>query len=367
MDSMSFDYDHYFSEETFIIDDFDEFCDDIVRIASASTQYLCKEFDNELRHESPPPGSFVAENRCFEKEVPSLFSEMEYLTEVSPETDATLPEQKPVPIVVNPTEISCKSQDQTLPNTYVEESPPNRPESVIESMPIAGKPPEEPLHDTNITGNLTDPTDYQRILNNYIQKGRRKLEASSYSKMKATCLAKERMDARSTSLVETVTVSSLVCRARGTALPAPSTVASNKLPGHCTTNTATARRLPFATTSDTGLPHTAEKIQVPEGGPARQLPPCTTLRHSLLSRPAASSLKTTRTYLCQDCNVSFPSGELLRKHDCIIAEQYECHLCLREFKKRKTLDHHMKSHDKVFSTDDDLRKEVQRCGSFSHP
>ncbi|XP_058166425.1 uncharacterized protein LOC131281182 [Anopheles ziemanni] len=342
MDSMSFDYDQYFSEETFVIDDFGEICEDIVRIASASSAYLYKDLDSELRHDSPPPGSFIASNRCFEKEVPSLFSEMEYLTEVSPETDAVLFDQKPATRAVNPTEFSCKRLEQTNSKIGIDsvfaESSPIRSDSVIEPAPTVGKQPEKPVKDTPHAGIITDPLDYQRILNNYLQKGRRKLEASSYSKMKASCQAKEKMHTRSTSVVETVTNASITGKGRGSSLLATPIGSSNYLPNHGSTNNNTAtvvKRLAFPSTASSP-----------------------TLHRGLLNRPIASSMKTAtpRAYRCQDCNVSFPSSELLRKHTCIISEQYQCHLCLREFKKRKTLDHHMKSHDKVFSTDDDLRR-----------
>uniref|UniRef100_A0A182SM41 C2H2-type domain-containing protein n=1 Tax=Anopheles maculatus TaxID=74869 RepID=A0A182SM41_9DIPT len=85
---------------------------------------------------------------------------------------------------------------------------------------------------------------------------------------------------------------------------------------------------------------------------------CLTLHQSAPPNRSTTTglLKTGRLHSCRDCSSSFGSSELLRKHSCIITEQYQCHLCLREFKKRKTLDHHMKSHEKVFSTDDDLRK-----------
>ncbi|XP_058121220.1 uncharacterized protein LOC131263089 [Anopheles coustani] len=364
MDSMSFDYDQYFSEETFVIDDFGEICEDIVRIASASSAYLYKDLDSELRHDSPPPGSFIASNRCFEKEVPSLFSEMEYLTEVSPETDAVLFDQKPATRAVNPTEFSCKRLEQTNSKIGIDsvfaESSPIRSDSVIEPAPTVGKQPEKPVKDTPHAGIITDPLDYQRILNNYLQKGRRKLEASSYSKMKASCQAKEKMHTRSTSVVETVTNASITGKGRGSSLLATPIGSSNYLPNHGSTNNNTAtvvKRLAFPST-DLVLPHTADPARLSESGIDCQLPSSPTLHRGLLNRPIASSMKTAtpRAYRCQDCNVSFPSSELLRKHTCIISEQYQCHLCLREFKKRKTLDHHMKSHDKVFSTDDDLRR-----------
>uniref|UniRef100_A0A182F5G7 Uncharacterized protein n=1 Tax=Anopheles albimanus TaxID=7167 RepID=A0A182F5G7_ANOAL len=86
----SFDYDQFFPDETFIIDDFGEICEDIVRITGAGSQLFYKDFESELAHpdSTTPPGSYTA-TRCFEKELPSLFSEMEYLTEVLPEPDST--------------------------------------------------------------------------------------------------------------------------------------------------------------------------------------------------------------------------------------------------------------------------------------
>uniref|UniRef100_A0A182NEX3 C2H2-type domain-containing protein n=1 Tax=Anopheles dirus TaxID=7168 RepID=A0A182NEX3_9DIPT len=251
MDGMCFDYDHYFAEETFVIDDFGEIFEDVVRIANASSHYLCRDFDAELRHESPPPASFIASNRCFEKEVSSLFSEMEYLTEVSPGTGVSMSGANAITIAVNPTEFSHKRsvrcgeapnelQKQTIQATVVESTVEPPFENRIESSPK--------MHVA--AGNVSAPLEYQRILNNYIQKGR----------------------------------------------PSTTTSASQRL------------------------------------------------------------CKSNRLHHCRDCTSSFASGDLLRKHSCIIAEQYQCHLCLREFKKRKTLEHHMKSHDKVFSTDDDLRK-----------
>uniref|UniRef100_A0A182PDD1 C2H2-type domain-containing protein n=1 Tax=Anopheles epiroticus TaxID=199890 RepID=A0A182PDD1_9DIPT len=222
---MCFDYDHFLTEETLIIDDFGEICEDVVRIAGANAQYLCKDFDAELRRsESPgPPGNCIATERCFEKEVSSLFSEMEYLTEVSPGTDVVLAETNAITIAVNPSEFSCKRTVRCEPPTGAE-------------TPVATV--------QDCTVQASSPTDEPRQ---------------------------------------------------------PVTRAQNR-------------------PSTGGLP------------------------------------KTARLHHCRDCGSSYGSNELLRKHSCIIAEQYQCHLCLREFKKRKTLDHHMKSHDKVFSTDDDLRK-----------
>uniref|UniRef100_A0A8W7P8W9 C2H2-type domain-containing protein n=1 Tax=Anopheles coluzzii TaxID=1518534 RepID=A0A8W7P8W9_ANOCL len=297
MDGMCFDYDHYFAEETFIIDDFGEICEDVVRIAGASSLHLCKDFDAELRRqESPPPGGFNAgSSRCFDKEVSSLFSEMEYLTEVSPGTDVVLSDTSAITIAQEPA-----------------------------------------AH-----GNLSPPVEYQRILNNYIQKGRRKLEASSYSKMKASCPTGDRWTASarlSTSALETVTASMQPsARTTSGSSPAPVTAIVPKFDHH---------------NPSASISQTVNMIQ------SSQLsPPFPSVQPAAQSRTASSGLlKPTRLHHCRDCGLSYASSESLRKHCCIIAEQYQCHLCLREFKKRKTLDHHMKSHDKVFSTDDDLRK-----------
>ncbi|XP_052895465.1 uncharacterized protein LOC128302640 [Anopheles moucheti] len=193
------------------------------------------------------------------------------------------------------------------------------------------------------------PVEYQRILNNYIQKGRRKLEACSYSKMKASCPARERVNASvcSTSTIETATTSTL-----------PSARADHQFqPGPNTSVTAIINNLPLPTckasfdkvTSISDSKHTVEMSKSSSLS-------CPTLYQSATNRTTAGLLKTARLYHCRDCSSSYNSSELLRKHSCIIAEQYQCHLCLREFRKRKTLDQHMKSHDKVFSTDDDLRK-----------
>ncbi|XP_052864481.1 uncharacterized protein LOC128271085 [Anopheles cruzii] len=211
MDGMAFEYDQFFHEETFVIDNFGEICEDIVRIAGASSQYFYKEFEAEHRHESPPPASYTAASRCFEKEVPSLFSEMEYLTEVSPETEISLTYRKPVPVTVNPIEFSYKRHDQLslvpFSEKYLESSQPvPPPDRLADASYDAGNIDEDSSHDAAQSDGLAVPTEYKRILNNYIQKGRKKLEASSYSKMKATCLAKEKINSRSTSVIETVTV-----------------------------------------------------------------------------------------------------------------------------------------------------------------
>nr|XP_040232333.2 uncharacterized protein LOC120955491 [Anopheles coluzzii] len=348
MDGMCFDYDHYFAEETFIIDDFGEICEDVVRIAGASSLHLCKDFDAELRRqESPPPGGFNAgSSRCFDKEVSSLFSEMEYLTEVSPGTDVVLSDTSAITIAVNPSEFSCKrpirreSPDGTGAlegggqNDGKEASSVQTPEPDKTASPHHQQEPA--AH-----GNLSPPVEYQRILNNYIQKGRRKLEASSYSKMKASCPTGDRWTASarlSTSALETVTASMQPsAKTTSGSSPAPVTAIVPKFDHH---------------NPSASIRQTVNMIK------SSQLsPPFPSVQPAAQSRTASSGLlKPTRLHHCRDCGLSYASSESLRKHCCIIAEQYQCHLCLREFKKRKTLDHHMKSHDKVFSTDDDLRK-----------
>uniref|UniRef100_A0A182K7U4 C2H2-type domain-containing protein n=1 Tax=Anopheles christyi TaxID=43041 RepID=A0A182K7U4_9DIPT len=340
--SMCFDYDHYFAEETFIIDDFGEICEDVVRIAGANSQYLCKDFEAELRRqESPPPGSLNASSRCFEKEVSSLFSEMEYLTEVSPGTDVVLSETNAITIAVNPSEFSCKRALLCEPPIVTETLEKEVREFTVEASIPTAEPRKTATHtEQTVHSNLSPPVEYQRILNNYIQKGRRKLEASSYSKMKASCLVAERWKApkRSTSSLETVTKSMQ-----------PS---ARTNPGSSTPITAIVSQLPA-----TNIDHPAsisETVEMYQSSPMS--PSCPTVQPAGQNRSSAGLLKTARMLHCRDCGLSYASSELLRKHCCIIAEQYQCHLCLREFKKRKTLDHHMKSHDKVFSTDNDLRK-----------
>uniref|UniRef100_A0A182WGZ6 C2H2-type domain-containing protein n=1 Tax=Anopheles minimus TaxID=112268 RepID=A0A182WGZ6_9DIPT len=344
MDGMCFDYDHYFSEETFIIDDFGEICEDVVRIASANTQYLCKDFDAEPRQESPPPGSYIASNRCFEKEVTSLFSEMEYLTEVSPGTDVVLADTSAITIAVNPSEFSCKRSTVRTAVEATNETFPNGPQHyTMEAILPTVESRKTESHPVQTLAHVSAPLEYQRILNNYIQKGRRKLEASSYSKMKASCLARERL---TTSAWSTSTIESLKTPTQ------PSARAGQQCPS--TSATAIVNNLPVPT-SNTSFDK-ASSISDSKRMIKSTSSTCPTHHQSAPNRPMTGLLKTARLYHCRDCSSSFISGELLRKHSCIIAEQYQCHLCLREFKKRKTLDHHMKSHDKVFSTDDDLRK-----------
>ncbi|XP_053665883.1 uncharacterized protein LOC128715027 [Anopheles marshallii] len=349
MDGICFDYDHYFSEETFIIDDFGEICEDVVRIASANTQYLCKDFDAEPRQESPPPGNFIASNRCFEKEVPSLFSEMEYLTEVSPGTDVVLSETNAITIAVNPSEFSCKRLTRSTdkaPAETTENSPQNY---TMEATLPTVETREIGSHPVQTIAHAAAPVEYQRILNNYIQKGRRKLEASSYSKMKASGPARERVNASvcSTSTIETATTPTQ-----------PSARAGQQFqPGRNTSVTAIINNLPLSTCyasfdKASSISDSKRTVEMSKSSTFS----CPTLYQSATNRPTTGMLKTARLYHCRDCSSSYHSSELLRKHSCIIAEQYQCHLCLREFRKRKTLEHHMKSHDKVFSTDDDLRK-----------
>uniref|UniRef100_A0A182MQV7 C2H2-type domain-containing protein n=1 Tax=Anopheles culicifacies TaxID=139723 RepID=A0A182MQV7_9DIPT len=336
MDGMCFDYDHYFSEETFIIDDFGEICEDVIRIASANTQ-------------SPSPESFIASNRCFEKEVSSLFSEMEYLTEVSPGTDVVVGDPNAITIAVNPSEFSCKRSTRSTNETTHEtlETGTNL-YTMDATLPTVESRVAE-SHPVQTLAHVSAPVEYQRILNNYIQKGRRKLEASSYSKMKASCLAGERLKASACSTSSIVSV---------TTPTQPSARAGQQLKLCPNTSvTAIVNNLPLPTnhasfdkpSSISESKQTMSKIKSTASTCPPHLP-------SAPNRPMSGLLKTARLYHCRDCSSSFISSELLRKHSCIIAEQYQCHMCLREFKKRKTLDHHMKSHDKVFSTDDDLRK-----------
>ncbi|XP_049538371.1 uncharacterized protein LOC125952743 [Anopheles darlingi] len=355
----SFDYDQYFSEETFIIDDFGEICEDIVRITGAGSQFFYKDFDSELGHpdSTTPPGSYTAA-RCFEKELPSLFSEMEYLTEVLPEPDTTY--RKSVPLVVNPVEFSCKRpaplQQDASGSALVEQSTAQLSNTCVDDSACQGHNAEERNTNTDreqLSG-MTDPTEYQRILNNYIQKGRRKLEASSYSKMKATSLTKEKSFCRSTSTIGT-----------------PTTPTSNLLNGSfeaChSASSATAMVNPLSVLPDSASQPLARCSSTTANGADQCISATMTAaylkpqglpkgRTGVTNRTAANLPKATRTYRCQDCSCTFPSSEHLRRHTCIITLHYQCQLCLREFKKRKTLEHHMKSHDKVFSTDDDLRK-----------
>lgn len=314
MDGISFDSLTYLPDDSFVSecnDDFGGICEDIVRLASAThlVDHLEQQLDN-----SPPSSSYFASGRCFDKEIPSLFSEMEYLTEVSPETEMVLTPCRDVPVVVNPSEFVWKRKDQQqhqqkeqpddgpglifgeesmlVPETAVDRSPKETPAAAAASA-TAPEGPRRHLATTN----------YRLILQNYIQKGKRKLEESSYSKMKATVVSVTAGTANnSTSLIETVTCASYVN-------PSPSSAESSS--------------------SSSSASSTSSDERFPEPPPG---------------------------FRCHDCNSCFLSVERLKKHTCIIAEQYQCALCRREFRKRKTLEQHIKSHDKVFSTDEDLRK-----------
>lgn len=297
MDGISFDSLAYLPDDSFVIecnDDFSEICEDIVRLASAT--HLVDHLDPlefVAGNDSPPSGSYYSAGRCFDKEIPSLFSEMEYLTEVSPETELAIAPIRNVPVAVNPSEFSWIRRD-----TKLDERTELR--LVDESLAPAE---EDPKEDTNTNNRYLGSTNYRKILQNYIQKGKRKLEESSYSKMKATVVS-VKAGTNSTSLIETVTCASYVNP-------------------QCFTAPGGARK-------GRSLRESEDRLH-PEPAP---LP----------------------NYRCHDCNSCFLSVERLKKHTCIIAEQYQCQLCLREFRKRKTLEQHIKSHDKVFSTDEDLRK-----------
>uniref|UniRef100_A0A182QL55 C2H2-type domain-containing protein n=1 Tax=Anopheles farauti TaxID=69004 RepID=A0A182QL55_9DIPT len=357
MDGMCFNYDHYFAEETFVIDDFGEIFEDVVRIANTSSNYLYRDFDAELRHDSPPPASFIASNRCFEKEVSSLFSDMEYLTEVSPSTGVGIPVANAITIAVNPTEFSYK------PSIRSDEAPKEVHKPAVQNIgdeSTFGNHKESSLEQHVATGKLSAPIEYQRILNNYIQKGRRKLEASSYSKMKASCQAKEKSKSvlRSpTSPNETETIASLFSQSGG-----QHKFQLERRP--TSTVTAIVNHLPLpafdkpSSISDSSRDMIKSSLLSTRSTSSASSCPLNTAKSTTTTTTTTNQrlCKTARLHHCRDCTSSFASGELLRKHNCIIAEQYQCHLCLREFKKRKTLEHHMKSHDKVFSTDNDLRK-----------
>lgn len=274
-------------------DDFGGICEDIVRLASAShfVDHL-NPLDVVPGNDSPPSNTYYSSVRCFDKEMPSLFSDMEYLTEVSPETEMAIIPTRNVPLAVNPSEFSwtrkeTKPEEKTDANTRLTEQPTATAE--------ANETETSPANNRYLSS-----TNYRKILHNYIQKGKRKLEASSYSKMKATVVS-VKAGTTSTSLIETVT-----CASYGN--PPQSSTA----PGGSLVREPDVRLLP-------------EPAPLPN-------------------------------YRCQDCNSCFLSVERLKKHTCIITEQYQCQLCRREFRKRKTLEQHIKSHDKVFSTDDDLRK-----------
>ncbi|XP_065095315.1 uncharacterized protein LOC135717250 [Ochlerotatus camptorhynchus] len=295
MDGISFDSLTYLSDDSFVIecnDDFGGICEDIVRLASAShfVDHL-NPLDIVPGNDSPPSNTYYSSVRCFDKEMPSLFSDMEYLTEVSPETEMAIVPTRNVPLAVNPSEFSwtrkeTKPEEKTDATTRLMEQPTATEEAnATETSPANNR--------------YLSSTNYRKILQNYIQKGKRKLEASSYSKMKATVVS-VKAGTTSTSLIETVTCASY---------------------GNLQSSTATGSR----------------SVREPDV--------------RLLPEPAPLP-----NYRCLDCNSCFLSVERLKKHTCIITEQYQCQLCRREFRKRKTLEQHIKSHDKVFSTDEDLRK-----------
>uniref|UniRef100_A0A1Q3EW26 C2H2-type domain-containing protein n=1 Tax=Culex tarsalis TaxID=7177 RepID=A0A1Q3EW26_CULTA len=301
MDGISFDSLTYLPDDSFVSecnDDYGGICEDIVRLASAT--HLVDQLEQQLDN-SPPSSSYYASGRCFDKEIPSLFSEMEYLTEVSPETEMALMPCRDVPVAVDPSEFSWKRKDQVQQHQQ-QQKPDERPGLILgeEALVPNGTEPgacakEIPAGPESQRRHFGATTHYRLILQNYIQKGKRKLEESSYSKMKATVVS-VKTGTNSTSLIETVTCASS-----------------------------------FESASSSSSSSSAED-RLPEPAP---LPP---------------------NFRCHDCNSCFLSVERLKRHTCIIAEQYQCQLCRREFRKRKTLEQHIKSHDKVFSTDDDLRK-----------
>ncbi|XP_055597368.1 uncharacterized protein LOC129747275 [Uranotaenia lowii] len=314
MDGISFDSLAYLhQDDTFVIecnDDFGGICEDIARLAGAS-HLLVDPLDLVLDGRDVLAGSGSSNSagsscydspsgRCFDKEIPSLFSEMEYLTEVSPENGTVIVPGQNVPIVVNPAEFSWTRRKEKAPMESSETS--SLPESVESVQAVRRK--------SGSSGNRNqylNTSNYRKILQNYIQKGKRKLEESSYSKMKATVVS-VKADQNSTSLIETITCASYL---NGPQPAHPSPANTDR-----TSNGQTNRNQ--------------------NGKSDHQLPPA--------------------SYRCQDCNSCFLSVERLKKHSCIITEQYQCQLCRREFRKRKTLEQHLKSHDKVFSTDDDLRR-----------
>lgn len=313
MDGISFDSLTYLPDDSFVSecnDDFGGICEDIVRLASAT--HLVDQLEQQLDN-SPPSSSYYSSGRCFDKEIPSLFSEMEYLTEVSPETEMVLAPCRDVPVAVNPSEFVWKRKDYH--HQQHQQQPDERPglilseEALVPNGTEPGDCPKEiPAATPEGSRRHLGTTNYRLILQNYIQKGKRKLEESSFSKMKATVVSVKAGTNNSTSLIETVTCASYVN-------PAPSSAA---------TESSSSSSSSASSSSDERFP--------PE--PALPLP----------------------SFRCHDCNSCFLSVERLKKHTCIIAEQYQCALCRREFRKRKTLEQHIKSHDKVFSTDDDLRK-----------
>lgn len=284
---ISFDSLSYLPDDSFVIecsDDFGGICEDIVCLANAT--HLVDQLDHSKLapgNESPPSNSYYSSARCFDKEIPSLFSEMEYLTEVSPETEMEIVPTHILPVAVDPSEFSWSRKDKTANEK-------NEQEQQFYSQANSSK-------STSSDSRYPVSTNYRTILHNYIQKGKRKLEESTYSKMKAMCVKSSN---NSTSLVETVTCTSY---------------------GNPPNSTAT-------------------RVNPPREPSER----------------TASDSALSPSFRCKDCNCCFLSVERLKKHPCIIAEQYQCQLCRREFRKRKTLEQHIKSHNKVFSTDEDLRR-----------
>lgn len=306
MDGISFDSLTYLPDDSFVSECNDDF-EDIVRLASAT--HLVDQLEQQLDN-SPPSSSYYSSGRCFDKEIPSLFSEMEYLTEVSPETEMALAPCRDVPVAVNPSEFVWKRKDHHQQQQQ-QQQPDERPglilseEALVPNGTETGDCPIETPATPEGPRRHFGTTNYRLILQNYIQKGKRKLEESSYSKTKATVVSVKAGTNNSTSLIETVTCASYVN-------PSPSSTAAE---------------------SSSSSSSSDERFPPPPPEPAA-LP----------------------SFRCHDCNSCFLSVERLKKHTCIIAEQYQCALCRREFRKRKTLEQHIKSHDKVFSTDDDLRK-----------
>ncbi|XP_053696227.1 uncharacterized protein LOC128743639 [Sabethes cyaneus] len=286
MEGISFDPLSYLPDDSFVIecgDDFGGICEDIVCLANAT--HLVDQLDpSKLASgsESPPSSSYYSSARCFDKEIPSLFSEMEYLTEVSPETEMAIVPAHILPIAVDPSEFSWSRREKITNDSSEQDQqfypqPKNSKSSSCDRYSVS--------------------TNYRTILHNYIQKGKRKLEESTYLKTKAMSVKSSN---NSTSLVETVT-----CNSYGNP---PNTTATR-------------------------------------ANPPREPSEKTTTGSAL-----------SPSFRCKDCNCCFLSVERLKKHPCIIAEQYQCQLCRREFRRRKTLEQHIKSHNKVFSTDEDLRK-----------
>ncbi|XP_055544216.1 early growth response protein 1-like isoform X2 [Wyeomyia smithii] len=287
MEGISFDSLSYLPDDSFVIecnDDFGGICEDIVCLANAT--HLVDQLDpSKLAsgNESPPSSSYYSSARCFDKEIPSLFSEMEYLTEVSPDTEMAIVPAHILPVAVDPSEFAWSRREEVT--------------NEINGHDQQFYPHTDSSTNTSSCNQYPISTNYRTILQNYIQKGKRKLEQSTYSKMKAICV---KSNNNSTSLVETVT---------STSYGNPPNI-------------------------------TATKMNPP--------------REPSEGVPSDSAL--VPNFRCRDCNCCFLSVERLKKHPCIIAVQYQCQLCRREFRKKKTLEQHIKTHNKVFSTDADLRK-----------